>query len=536
MDVCLAMKGSRRHMPGSKSRGEDSQESKVEGSAGLPGKAGGPKDMETGKREYLEQIDRVIENGRFKDTWESLQQYHVPEWYEKIKFGIFIHWGVYSVPAFGSEWYSRNMYIQGSKEYEHHIKTYGRHKDFGYKDFIPMFQAENFHPEEWVELFKDSGAQYIMPVAEHHDGFQMYDSRLSIWNAKNMGPKRDVLGELTEECKKAGLINGASSHRVEHWFFMGRGKEFDSDIREPLKPGDFYWPAMPERDHHDIFSEPAPSQEFLEDWLCRTCELVDRYRPKILYFDWWIQHSAVKPYLRKFAAYYYNRADEWGEGVVINYKYDAFAFGTAVPDIERGQFADAKPYAWQSDTAVAKNSWCYTEGNDYKNSWQILCDLADIVSKNGRLLLNIGPKADGTIPDEDRRILTEIGRWLKVNGQAIYDARPWKKSAEGPTRIEEGQFTDKTERRFTSQDIRFTAKGDSIYGICLNMKGKNQVCIRSLRKAADADKSDFDGAIKSVEVLGYDRNPWWEQDREGLHVRTVEIDSHMPVVFRVEID
>lgn len=491
---------------------------------------------ETYLKEYLEKIDKVIENGRYKDTWDSLQQYRVPEWYEKIKFGIFIHWGIYSVPAFGSEWYSRNMYIQGSPEYDHHIRTYGRHRDFGYKDFIPMFRAEKFDPKEWIKLFQAAGAEYVLPVAEHHDGFQMYDSRLSVWNAKNMGPKRDVLGELTEECKKAGLKNGASSHRVEHWFFMGKGKEFDSDIKEPLKPGDFYWPAMPERDHNDIYSEPAPTREFLEDWLCRCCELIDRYRPKILYFDWWIQHSAVKPYLRKFAAYYYNRADEWGEKVVINYKHDAFVFGTAVPDVERGQYADAKPYPWQSDTAVAKNSWCYTQGNDYKDSVQIVYDLVDIVSKNGRLLLNIGPKADGTIPDEDRRILLDIGEWLRINGQAIYGAKVWKKSAEGPTRIEEGQFTDGMAKKFTSEDMRFTVNGGNVYVICLNMKGKDGVCVRSLGKTTDANKPDFSGAIKSVEVLGYDKEPQWKQEPEGLHIRTVRIDSQMPVVFKVEID
>lgn len=172
-------------------------------------------------KEYLRKINEAISTGKYKDTWQSLQQYKVPEWYEKSKFGIFIHWGVYSVPAFGSEWYSRNMYMQGSHEYE------------------------------------------------HHDGFQMYDSGLSEWNAKSMGPKRDILGEIFKACEKNGIVTGASSHRVEHWFFMGHGREFDSDIKSPMKHGDFYWPAMPERNHHDLFSEPAPTDEFLEDWLCR---------------------------------------------------------------------------------------------------------------------------------------------------------------------------------------------------------------------------------------------------------------------------
>ncbi len=486
-------------------------------------------------KEYLNRIDEVIRKGKYKDDWDSLQQYHAPNWYEKTKFGIFIHWGVYSVPAFGSEWYSRNMYVQGSEEYEHHIKTYGEHKDFGYKDFIPMFQAEKFDAEEWIKLFQAAGAQYIIPVAEHHDGFQMYDSELSEWNAKKMGPKRDVLGELTEGCKKAGLINGASSHRVEHWFFMGHGREFDSDIKEPLKPGDFYWPAMQQPHHHDVFSEPAPSAEFLEDWLCRCCEIVDKYRPKIVYFDWWIQHSAVKPYLKKFAAYYYNRAEEWGEEVVINYKYDAFQFGTAVIDLERGQFADARPYLWQAGTAVANNSWCYTENNQYKTATQILRDLVDVVSKNGRLLLNIGPKADGTIPDEDKNILLEIGQWLKINGEAIYGAKVWRRSAEGPTKIKEGAFVDTGDKDYTSEDIRFTVNGSCLYAICLNMKNKDSVFIKSLA-ATDPTvipNPHGNGIIKSIEVLGYDKNPEWKRDGEGLRIETVNIDKEAPVTFKI---
>ncbi len=486
--------------------------------------------------ERLRMIDEVISNGKYKDTWESLQQYHVPEWYEKAKFGIFIHWGVYSVPAFGSEWYSRNMYIQGSREYEHHIKTYGPHKDFGYKDFIPMFKAEKFRPEEWADLFKTAGAQYVVPVAEHHDGFQMYDSELSKWNAKNMGPKCDVLGDLFGEFKKEGLISGASNHRVEHWFFMGHGRDFESDIKDPLNRGDLYWPAMREGDHHDLFSEPVPSEEYLEDWLCRCCEIVDKYRPKIVYFDWWIQHSSVKPYLRKFAAYYYDRAEEWGEEVVINYKHDAFAFGTAVVDIERGQFAEAKPYIWQTDTAVAKNSWCYTEGNEYKTSTQIICDLVDIVSKNGRLLLNIGPKADGTIPDEDRKILLEIGAWLKINGEAVYGSKPWRRSGEGPTKIIEGQFADSEAKRFTSEDIRFTVNNGCIYAMSLNMKGKDRVCIRSLAETADANKPEFSGIIKDVSVLGRDSAPEWTRDKDGLDIRTETINDDKPVVFKITVD
>ncbi|MEX2104686.1 MAG: alpha-L-fucosidase, partial [Bacilli bacterium] len=157
------------------------------------------------KNRYMQQIDDTIANGKFKDNWESLAAFRVPDWYPQAKFGIFIHWGLYSVPAFNNEWYSRNMYMKGSEEYEHHIATYGAHKDFGYKDFIPMFKAERFDAEEWAELFSQSGAKYVMPVAEHHDGFQMYKSELSRFNAFEMGPCRDLLAEMKTAFEYRGL-------------------------------------------------------------------------------------------------------------------------------------------------------------------------------------------------------------------------------------------------------------------------------------------------------------------------------------------
>ena len=488
-------------------------------------------------QKYLEQIERVIAQGPYSDSWQSLSEFPQPKWFNKLKLGIFIHWGVYSVPAFDNEWYPRNMYIQGSKAYEHHIATYGPQKEFGYKKFIPMFKAEKFDPKAWAKLFAETGARYVVPVAEHHDGFQMYKSEISHWNAAEMGPKRDVLGELCESCGEQGLVMGASSHRVEHWFFLGHGREFDSDIHEPLERGDLYWPSWPDSgDFHDLYSEPTPTAEYLEDWLVRTCELVDRYRPRVLYFDWWIQHSSVKPYLKKLAAYYYNRMAEWGMEGIITYKHDAFLFGCAVPDVERGQFADMKPFFWQSDTAIALNSWCYTEGNDFKPPVDIVRDLVDIVSKNGCMLLNVGPKADGTISDEDRTVMEAIGAWMKVNGEAIYDTEIWRKFGEGPTQIVEGQFADGIKKEFTSQDFRFTTGGGALYAIAMKPSDDGEYCVTSLAVQDASRVANFHGIIREVSALGSDAPVQWTRDEAGLHLHCDYRMGDMPVAFKLIID
>lgn len=487
-------------------------------------------------REYLETIERVIAQGPYSDDWESLSRIEPPRWFNRLKFGIFIHWGVYSVPAFDNEWYPRSMYMQGSRAYEHHLATYGPQKDFGYKDFVPMFKAEKFDPEAWARLFAETGARYVVPVAEHHDGFQMYRSDVSHWNAFEMGPKRDVLGELSAACAGQGLVMGASSHRIEHWFFMGHGRDFDSDIHEPLKRGDLYWPSVPMDDFDNINAEPAPTREYLEDWLVRTCELIDRYRPRILYFDWWIQHSSAKPWLKKLAAYYYNRAAEWGEEVIITYKHDAFLFGCALPDVERGQFAELKPYYWQSDTAIALNSWCHTTENRYKQAVDIVWDLVDVVSKNGCLLLNVGPKADGTISDEDRKVMNDIGAWMKVNGEAIYDARAWRAFGEGPTQVTEGQFADGVKKAFTSADFRFTAKGDALYAIAMKPDDGGDYCVKALAEAPAEVARRFHGIVRGVSVLGDAGEVRWRRDEQGLHIHTNYRMGDMPVAFRVELD
>jgi alpha-L-fucosidase len=452
--------------------------------------------------------------GRFEPTWESLKQYRAPKWYVDGKFGIFIHWGVYAVPAFGNEWYPRNMYQQGTPEFEHHLATYGPHAQFGYKDFIPQFRAERYDAGRWADLFIRSGAKYVVPVAEHHDGFAMYDSALSNWTAAKMGPCRDVVGELAAAVRERGLVFGVSSHRAEHWWFMDGGRKFPSDVQDP-RYQDFYGPAQPAPADFASLDQGAPDEAYLEDWLTRTCELVDAYRPQLVWFDWWIQQRAFAPYLQRFAAHYYNRGDEWGLGVAINHKFDAFPEGTAVFDVERGQLSETRASFWQTDTAICMNSWGYVKDRQYKTPTSVLHDLVDIVSKNGSLLLNIGPRPDGTIPEEEEQTLLAIGAWLSVNGEAVYGTRPWRVYGEGPTAVEGGTFNDTKRGAFTSEDVRFTSKGEALYATCFGWpeskgEGGPAWTIRTLKPEA--------GRVTAASLLGSAEPLRWSQGAEGLRV------------------
>ena len=483
---------------------------------------------------HLAKIDAVIQAGPFTDSWASLAGHGIPAWYQQAKFGIFIHWGVYSVPAFGSEWYPRNMYVEGSKEYLHHLATYGPHKTFGYADFIPMFTGERFDAGQWADLFAEAGARYVMPVAEHHDGFQMYDSALSGWNAAKMGPCRDVVGEIKAAVEKRGMVFCASSHRAENYWFFNGCRTFDSGLQDIRfqEPYGYASPDIQRELTQDIHSA-GPSQEHLAEWLVRTCEIVDKYQPKVVWFDWWVQNMAFKPWLRRFAAYYYNCAEQWGEQVAINYKFDAFAYQSAVFDIERGQLSGIRPLLWQNDTAVAKNSWGYTKNNDFKNPVDLVCDLIDIVSKNGCLLLNVGPKSDGTITAEDQDVLRKIGRWLKVNGESIYGTTFWNTFGEGSTEVPEGAFTDVGRAKFTSEDLRFTYKAPCLYANVLSWPEDNRIRIFSLKK----NSRHFLGHIENVEMLGFAGPVHFEQTDEALEIRVGgEIRTQYPVCLKIRLD
>ena len=465
----------------------------------------------------LKDVDRIDHAGPFRPDWESLSRYEPPEWYKDAKFGIFIHWGVYSVPAFGSEWYPREMLRPGSEEYKHHVATYGPPDKFGYKDFIPMFKAERFDPAAWARLFKEAGAKYVVPVAEHHDGFAMYDSGLSDWTAAKMGPHRDVIGELAKAVRAEGLHFGASSHRVEHNFFLGVGRAIPSQINDPQFAA-FYGPAhtwLEAKDSTPLSNDfTYVSPAWTADWLARSAEIVEKYHPDVMYFDWWIGQPSVRVDLTRFAAFYYNSAlQSTGHAGVINYKDYAMEEHSGVLDVERGQLGEIRPLYWQTDTSVSNKSWGYIQNDTFKSPQFIVHQLIDIVSKNGNLLLNIGPRSDGTIPDEVQQVLRDVGSWLAVNGEAIYGTRPWRIYGEGPTKVAAGSFHDTDTANYTAQDFRFTAKGKTLYAIELAWPSGNEAIVRSLAGSVGA------GKVAEVTLLGSQAKLQFHQDSDGLHIQ-----------------
>ena len=458
---------------------------------------------------------------KFKPTWESLAKYTAPEWFRDAKLGIFMHWGPCSVPGVDS-WYGRNMYIEGHNTYKHHVKTYGHPSKFGFKDIILLWKAEKFDPDRLVRLYKQAGAKYVVPVAVHHDNFDLWDSTHHRWNSVKIGPNKDIVGMWKKACEKYGLRFGASAHlaRSYSWFNTSKGSDKSGPYAGVPYDGNNPKYAQLYHEKHDDTNPRYPrnpSVMWEQNWFNRVKDLVDSYRPDLLYFDGGIPFGEVG---REMVAYYYNRNMSWHKGklqAVLNIKkwddgsHGDYQDGICVRDVERGVLGEIVQEPWQTDTSVGP--WYYRTNARYKSVDSIVDSFVDIVSKNGNLLLNVPPHADGTLDEEVENILTELGRWMKVNGEAIYGSRPWKVFGEGDTSVKGGHFKERTEP-FTSSDIRFTSKGNIVYAIVLDWPGAGAaVTIRSL-----ADKQGAKD-ITNVKLLGHKGKLNWQRNQEGLKIQ-----------------
>lgn len=471
---------------------------------------------------------------RFEENWESLKNYEIPQWMKDAKFGIFIHWGPNSVAELHTDWYPRWMYMDKGNidhitgeisnpephpAYLYHREKFGDQKNFGYKDLIPLWTMENFKPSDWVSLFKEAGAQYVIPVAEHHDGFALYESSITRWNAVKVGPGYDVFKALADEIRKQGLIFGASSHLAFNYNFYNQQDYFDTG--DP-QYADLYAPP------HKM-GEPVDEEWLAGVWWPRTKEVIDKYQPDILWFDFYLDRPEFAPYHKKLAAYYYNSGIDRDVAVVLqtkNLRFESYPEGTHMLDKERSKTNEIRKGYWQTDTSIGKNSWYYAENWIPKSARDLIADLVDIVSKNGCLLLNIGPKKDGTIPEDQKETLLDMGRWLKVNGEAIYGASHWEVYGEGPTKSNTGHLAESKDKSYTQEDFRFTIKDGTLYAIAL-VPPTGDITIKYLNSSKVQ--------IQAIDLLGYHGEVDFIQSEDGLKItKPADTELEHAWVFRIK--
>jgi len=497
-------------------------------------------------RVIVDTSDEPVHEGRYEPSLESIGDYDCPEWFEDAKFGIWAHWGIQCVPGFG-DWYARNMYTQGGDQYKYQLATMGHPSEHGFKDWIPLWKAENWEPDSLVAFYKDCGARYFMAMANHHDNFDNFDSKYQPWNSVNMGPHKDLIGGWAAAARKAGLPFGVSVHLAHAWTFMEYSRGSDSkgplagvpydgwqtkedgkgtwwegyDIqdlyeqRHPLSKNSGEWNWNPEL-------VTVPDQAYCDKVYNRVADLINKYDPQVLYFDdtfvplWPVSDCGLK-----ILAHYYNKsvAENGGKNMVVatGKVLDDRQKKALVWDVERGVPDDIQTLHWQTCTCIG--SWHYDKRRYYEDTYktpaQVISMLIDIVSKNGNLLLNIPVRGDGTIDPTERKIVGEIGAWLKVNGEGIYGTRPWMVFGEGPAAEKEnaldGVGFNEGKVATTAEDVRFTKKGRDLYVFLLG-KPEGEVLVRSLSKGGL-----MDGRILGVELLGGGKAEW-RQAQDGLHI------------------
>ncbi len=452
--------------------------------------------------------------GPFKPTIESLLHYECPEWFRDAKFGIYIHWGVYSVAEFG-EWYGRQMYEEGKETYLYHLENYGHPSEFGYIDFIPMWKAENFDADEMVKLFKDAGARYFTPCAVHHDGFDLWDSKHNEWNSVNMGPKKDLIGMMREASLKQGIHFGVTTHLARSYSWLQPSHNADKkgplkgvpyDGADPAKQ-DFYHPPHSYGGRYGSSNDTRNAPKaWCDEWYNRLTDLIDNYQPELLYLDSGIvfQDEDQAETGKRLMAHYYNEsaARNGGQQQCVftikdrGHTRALYVEGVATLDLERSKAGHMYSNPWQTDDSIGP--WGYHAGKEYKTVNCVIDKLVDIVSKNGNLLLNVPPKADGTLDDATKEILKGTGQWLAVNGEAIYETRPWVRFGEGPTTAMDSKANTSP---YTAKDIRYTASkdGETLYAIALGWPGKGPLLLNSVAVKPGGGKVSLLGYKKPVQ-------------------------------------
>lgn len=461
--------------------------------------------------------DLEIASGPFAPTWESLRQFHCPDWFRDAKLAFWSHWGPQSVPMYG-DWYARHMYVEGHDQYRHHWRVYGHPSETGYKDIIPLWKAEKFDPEGLMHLFAEAGAKYFVGQAMHHDNFDNFDSAHNRWNSVNIGPKKDIVGLWQKAARAHGLPFGLSEHLGASFNWWGDNKGSDKSGPYAGVPydgsatafGDLYY-------RNDGYSLEkgwyTDNAEFSRHWFQRIKDVIDKYQPDLLYSDGGVPFDEAG---LKIIAHLYNTSAARHGGVnqaVYNQKDTTpNVYTVGVLDIERGQLEDIAEYPWQTDTSVG--DWFYNVRDVYKTTGQVLETLVDIVSKNGNMVLNIPQRPDGTIDEECEFLLKQMAAWMAVNGEGIFGSRPWNVAGEGLSSAAAGAFKESAVD-WSPEDFRFTRKGETLYAYQMRWPSNGRAVIRSLASGQTRQ-------VSRVRLLGFG-DVAFEQTADGLQISLPEV-------------